>query len=492
MELQHYAPRWLWWVISGAFLLLPFLYFNLWFLLPLGLSLWLYLISKSGLKELTIASFFVGLMKYGGGIFWFWETYPIPGATMLAAWKQVLMIGFFWSTIAGSMAVGFCIFAIATSYLIRQKKWMFVWPALFVLSEILSSFLFSIFTAGPGSYLNANFSFGYIGLPLANLTALFPVIKISGLYGLSFLVAVLGLVLFYIAVGNKIISRRLQYALSFGLLTLLVVSFLFPPPPIKTLGKTVIAVETRFDKNSYDDPQGLYIKRESMVEAANVAIQFPSDVVLMPEDSRLTESTAGIADNLEALLAASPKTKLVVDTFRSEDIPDQAVLRAVYYDLENATTTVFDKQYMVPIGEFVMNFQAWSLNLLGQSNILDQLTHNQNYVPGPKKRQSTLLSDYPGFLFCFEGTIPSALFQMKSNQNTKLVLHPISHGWFHNPDIFWQNVDAMLRVQSIWSNLTIVSAGNMSPSKVYYPDGVISTGKIIFETEYWRLVEYNL
>ncbi len=493
MELPYKVPKWLWWLVSSLCLLLTFLHHGLWPLMPIGLALWVYAISQSdNLKEVAIGSFIVGLGKYAGGIFWFWETYPVAGAAMIAPWQQWLMIGYFWLTIAGSMALGLCLIGLATVYLLRSNKYLILWPVLFVMGEIVSSFFFSIFTAGPGSYLNANFSFGYAGLSLANLAVLFPVISITGLYGLSLVAAIFGLILFLIFRTEKT-ARRPLYKISLGLVSLLVIAnLLLPPPPVKTLGIKLIAVESRYNKHSYDDPDGLYLKRQGMIAAAEVALQFPSDIVLMPEDSRLTEKTAAIADTLVALQSLSPKTKLIVDTFRSEDLPDQAVLRAVYYDLENATTTFFDKQYMVPIGEFVMNFEAWSLRLFGQPETLDHLTRNQNYVPGPKNKYAALTADLPGLLFCFESAAPLAVRRLKANQDMNLVLHPISHGWFHNPRIFWQNADAMLQIQAIWNNTTIVSAGNMSPSKVYRPDGAISTGEVIHETPYWRLVEYNL
>jgi len=47
-------------------------------------------------------------------------------------------------------------------------------------------------------------------------------------------------------------------------------------------------------------------------------------------------------------------------------------------------------------------------------------------------------------------------------------------------------------VQAMWDQVTIVTAGNMTESRVYLPDGRVGTGKGVAHAEFWRLVNYSL
>jgi hypothetical protein len=49
----------------------------------------------------------------------------------------------------------------------------------------------------------------------------------------------------------------------------------------------------------------------------------------------------------------------------------------------------------------------------------------------------------------------------------------------------------MLSVQAVWNNVPIVSAGNMSPSKLYLPNGTIKTGELLESHQLWSLKQFT-
>jgi apolipoprotein N-acyltransferase len=51
------------------------------------------------------------------------------------------------------------------------------------------------------------------------------------------------------------------------------------------------------------------------------------------------------------------------------------------------------------------------------------------------------------------------------------IAHPTSHAWFHESKILWQQQDVMLKVQALWNDVAIVSAGNMAYGALYTKAG---------------------
>jgi hypothetical protein len=105
--------------------------------------------------------------------------------------------------------------------------------------------------------------------------------------------------------------------------------------------------------------------------------------------------------------------------------------------------------------------------------------------------QTTALPEYvPGVLFCFESVNPQGVMAVKNSRQVEFIAHPISHGWFRTPTIFWRQLDVMLQVQARYSGIPIVSAGNMVTGKLYLPSGEIQTGNVVGGGDYYTLRQF--
>jgi apolipoprotein N-acyltransferase len=99
-----------------------------------------------------------------------------------------------------------------------------------------------------------------------------------------------------------------------------------------------------------------------------------------------------------------------------------------------------------------------------------------------------LSQEYPGLLFCFEGISPTGVRQiLEEREDTPFIAHPISHAWFHEPEEVWHQLDAALKVQAVWNDMTIASAGRHAKSKVYFPDGSIVVPEPVASGHYWEV-----
>jgi len=126
--------------------------------------------------------------------------------------------------------------------------------------------------------------------------------------------------------------------------------------------------------------------------------------------------------------------------------------------------------------------------LFGRSEVVDAVAGTLDYTVGNDTSQADFDSRSPGVLFCFESVSPWGVRQiMQERGNVPFIAHPISHAWFNEPHILWQQLDSMLRVQAIWNQQYIVSVGNQTSGQVYTPTGTIVTPTLVTNGSGWTL-----
>lgn len=441
-------------------------------------------------QHVTLGGLLVGTFKSLGGFAWIWHAYPLVWLNVDSALLQFLLIGLYWLTTSVFMGVGIVLPALLMWYL-RSRTWVMVliFPVAWLVGEVLGSFFVSLWLLGPGSYINIYIGHGYAGLPLAQFDWLLSVMSLGGLYGLTYFSALTGVLL-----SLLVLKREKIFGVGVLMLVVLIVllNTFIPPAKNKPLNLKVITVNTTFSAESQKTPSGRAIKQEEMINAVIEAAKHEPDIILLPEDSRLGSPYADLNGLREHLRALMPEFNgVIVDTARVE-LGANAVLRAFYHDLGTDKTYVTDKQFLVPQGEYVTHPFKFFLRLMGQKEIVAETNLNQNYVPGPVTGYKNFPSNIPPIIFCFESSSILGIQRVNRQNNIPLVLHPVSHSWFTNPSILDYQLGAMLKIQSVWNNVTVITASNMSDSRLHLPDGTTEVGRILIEDGLWSLSEYEI
>ena len=486
--------KWGRWLIGGILLGLAFVFSWSWFLVFPGLLLLLHslLKAKDG-REVLWGSFVMGIFLHAGALSWIWYTYPLVWLGLSPGFIQLLLIAVYWLMVA-------LVQGIALIPILFTQWWLFkryglialiLFPFMWIMGEILASFTFSLYMLGIGSSLNIYFSFGYVGYLVSHLPVLYPVTMVLGVYGLSFTVATSSLLGYlWWSESDRIKAPLLLTTL--GGMAMIGGLFVFNDRSVPTLATKVIAIDTSFTSSFLQTDNAYSIKAAALEDSIQTALKYQPDIVLLPEDSRWSRSYQSTAEALNAFKIIAPESKaLVVDSSRIKTLKGDTVLRAFYYDLGQGAVYVTDKQYLVPQGEYLPYLMSWLLNRVGNEAVIDKLKDRLSYQPGPMTDYSHFPADVPGTLFCFESVSTLGVQKLSTNRSSQLILHPTSHAWFHEPEMFWHHLNSMLRVQALWSNKIIVQAGNEVPGAAYYPNGKIQRGTVVDFGEYWRLVEYN-
>jgi len=457
-----------------------------------GVGLFVAAVSRTpSWQQAALGGILTGTIKSLFATMCLWNTYPVLFIKLPLGLAQVLTIGLYW--VLFSLFLGIGGMCVAVVWQAAQKYLSLWWGAvvfsvLWVLGEVVGSFVFSVGTYGDGGSINTAFSFGYLGYLLGNHQWIIGLAQWGGVYVLSFCGALLG----YIGwMYNERFSNR-QYIIGIvGLLLFGTVTGLLVMPTFATEseeGKVVAIIDTTFGEDFFTRTEQDSYKYAQVSEAVAAALKLAPDYILLPEDSRFTNSeiSATGAYRLFRFQTSDSKT-IIIDTGRAELSADETVLRATIYDGVGKKGLEIDKQYLVPQGEFMPYFTDVGLRLLGKSEIASQIFKKLSYRPGPLHSQAQLPAQIPGILFCFESTDPRGVRKLVQERTVPFIAHPISHAWFHESQLLWQQQDVMLKIQAIWNQVSIVSAGNMMHGALYTKTGEKITPTPAVTGESWQV-----
>jgi len=487
--------NYLYWLLCGisGLLLYSAMALHTWIFAILGLVAWLYVVHHSKTAKMALSiGFAIGLCKALGALSVIWSAYPLESMELSAGWITVLIMGIGWFISAVPFAVGMSVVTVSV-WLLKDTSYAYhAFPLLWVAGEVFSSLLFSIIQAGTDSYLNIHFTFGYIGYLVPLLEPMKSVAVFGGVYALSALFFYFSLLSFQLVYDNK--SKKQFIYLASLVIGLISAVYIFLPvtEPVN-MDTKIITFDTRFSTMDLRTEAGRIQKYSELFGALSEVNEYNPDIILLPEDSRLTYAFSTPETTLDFLkFIFIDNIPLVVDTSR-RDVNDESVaLRAYYYDLENTQIYSVDKQYLVPHGEYITNVVSFMLNKFQRGDVLNQLMLNQNYVPGPRTSYESFPETLPPMLFCNASIAPLLVKSLSHEQESDIILHVSSHGYFENSLLLNKQLDSMLKINALWTGKTIVQAGNMMSGKTYLSNGTIDYGEVLKETDVLTMTEYSL
>jgi apolipoprotein N-acyltransferase len=260
---------------------------------------------------------------------------------------------------------------------------------------------------------------------------------------------------------------------------------------------TIAVVSTTFDSRfDLADVTG-ELRQTALDNAVGAASRLPVAYIILPEDSRYLQTRFGADLQGSNLInayrfAGGDTSKMLIDSSRVDTNPGEVGLRSYLLDGKSNQVFEFDKQYLVPQGEFMPYSTSYLFSLFGFKEDVNLQALDSAYRPGPKLQVGTIPNNIPAVLFCSEAVNPFGVANIIRNRPVPFVASPVSHAWFHNSTILSAQVDTMLRIQAVMNSVFIVSAGNMEESKVYTPTGIIKFGDLKASGEYWSVTMVSL
>ncbi len=424
---------------------------------------------------------------------WFWSTYPLSWIGALANETVLTAITFYWLTASVWLAAAGLFVAgtiVLTNRVVPRTITFAFLPVIIVIGEWFGAMFFSLMTYGPGATIGGDFAFGATGF-LAPLW-LWPLGAGLGVYSLG--VLLLSIVTLLIVLCDRRLTTARWWLVSIVGIT--VVLSLVTTPKAATPTGTIAIIETNFSRTANWPAEDREIAhRETLRDLLTAALVTVPTYVLLPEDARFFNrvfyaNEVGMPQATAAWrLLADASASTIIDTARTET--EQGAVQRTYF-VSGATTsiTAFDKQYLVPQGEFMPAAYAAVLRLVGLGVVADALGQAINYVPGPLIQNTP--TGQPGVLACFASVAPLEVRRLVRETEASFIVHPVSHAWFNQSAVLSRQLDRMVQLQAYANNRTIVMSGNNATSKVYLPNGTVVIPPVSTTTTYGLVRVWDL
>lgn len=458
--------------LAGLCLGVSLVHIFFWPLVFVGGVLSIYIFYNADSKRAAvIVGCIIGTTKMAIVLSWGLTTHPLEWVGVDAPLIEFVLICLYWLPSAVALGSGMAALGYL-SYWLFHKRYHFVImllsvATLWVLAEVVGAIVFSVFMLGPGSTINANFSFGHTGYALVSHQVFFEFAALLGVYSLSFVVGLVSILLYYV--------YQYSWRWRHVFVGVLLVSSMIPIGSVYgTSSSTDVAVVGTELSFTMKELSSIEEAQDQLLQALHTVAEVPSEYVVFPEDAGLLNSFVTTDSELRYLTELGDTPRVYVDSGRL-DIEGETVLRAYVYDTRAGEVYEFDKQYLVPQGEYLpFVYRGFIRSIARDHEVLQDLEEDITYRPGISQTVLSLPSYAPAVLFCFESVAPFGVRRAIGDRTeVPFVAHIVSHAWFEEPQTLWNQLDAMLLTQAKFNSVPIIEAANMAPSKVYYPDGSI-------------------
>lgn len=477
--------------LIGSLLGVGFVVPPLWWLGLVGVAWCLYLlpyVCTSWKGMLTVG--YIWTVKYAFAVACLWTVYPLQWMGFSLGFLELPLIGFYWVTVSVWLGMGGAALAVLYIVAVRffhQKYLFLLLPLLWMCAEVAGALMFSIMTYGPGGTLGVGFSFGMVGYLLGQHELLLQTASLAGVFGMT--IAIVSLAVF----GLFLWERQRNVLLGvFGVL-LLVSSNISITDTVTHTDEvyTIATVNTEIPRDWWYTATGTIAIRAAQTEAVTAALVTNPDYLILPEDGRFIPQQDEFLQQVFLADLLQGHDTIIVDSGRTQ-VADQTVQQSVTYDPTSQQVYHSHKNYLVPQGEFLPYFYALFLRITGNGTAVDFLHKQLAYRPY-KQTQEVYPNTIPGVLFCFESNHPLGVRSvLQSQPDIPFVAHVVSHGWFHNPQTLWEQLHTMVRVQSLWNGVAVVSVGNHMEGYTATAQGEIVDHETVASGDYWKVTQVTI
>jgi apolipoprotein N-acyltransferase len=355
-------------------------------------------------------------------------------------------------------------------------------PLLWVIFAYIDAVLYSLAAWGQGSVIGADSSFGWFGYALAWAPGLLWGARLGGAYALTFIVAVLGAVFYYIVCVHPMgTATRWRIAgVVYGLL--LVVGYFVPgpvtttfnPPVVYADGLRIVPVSTLIQPALTRSDSEFAAIEEQLAGDILDAIHENPDVIVLPEYSGYFKRENLLSKERAAYVREQlhQSKVLLIDSDHSDEEEGRQG-NIIFYDGEiGQVVERQQKRFLIALGEYLPNIVLWSLNLSGYSAELDAIVKYRTYNPSLEPFATRVFSYRGaklGVLACSETFSPLS-YKEVSDAGADVLINIASHSWIRSRSpILFRETLAMAYVHAAYTGKTYVQASNYAPSYVLYP-----------------------
>lgn len=343
-------------LVSGLALALSAPFFNGGWLVFFGfIPLFLALASLKNTARSFKAGYLTGLVYFGFTFRWFWDAYPLKALGISSPWWAFILLFLAWSLTVAGMAL----FWGTAAWLFKKTEPRFSWPALLIIPSIFTfleyfrSFFVSALWFAPGAVFGPHWTLGNLAYALYRSSAILSFSSVAGIYGITFLVAFINVLIFLFLERRRKAPALLLIGLVL-IITYVPFRLLLPPPPALATVPVAI-VQTQIPSQPKPQEQ-LAAFRKQLELLDRIAQENPeTKFIVFPEGGNFFTSLGlfghgyTVSQYFDRLF---PSSVIILDNARiSQNGTSKS--RTISLDTKKGIIDSYDKYLLTPGGEYV-------------------------------------------------------------------------------------------------------------------------------------------
>lgn len=309
-------------------------------------------------KQILRSVYWSGFMYLLFVFVWILQTTP-NSWTEIGGIFAVLIKVSIWLLCALFMSVGFYALGKYINYFkTKPQTLIFSLPAVWALAEFVRVYLFSIFYYGPGGSISPNWNLGIIGLGATNSPLVYSS-RFVGLYGLSIVVVLINIALYFL-----IYKKNIKYSvlIVMPIIILGAVGYVMYRPSQKTIEVGAVHLASEDSLNDWG------------------AIEYPPkdlDLLVLPEYSLYFDNKDYQKFSEENI----GKNTTIITSVSGDGVP--ATNNLTFYDSTQGIYSSQPKTFLIGTGEYVPYFITGFFKLINQEGIIKSFNETQQVKRGP-------------------------------------------------------------------------------------------------------------
>lgn len=424
-------------------------------------------------------SFAAGLIFFLAQISWVLSSAPLDWAGIENSVISYAIVGIIWILSAAVLGSFVGLFGFFLKYF-SVSSWWFTAPGLLAVTEYARAWGFGLWLLGKEASLGPHWTIGSLGYASANFSPLLNFSKITGLYGMTFVVSASSVLIFYLWLrfGKKNRDAPLK-RLTFGA-TILIISlaagFFLQNYGVKNIGPTkkVGLVQSNFLQQMQFSH--LYFELRAGTNAKKIkevrANHPETELIVLPEGSLVTNFWNERTPEELKKLGGAGKPFLLIDAGRISSYGPSPV-RVLYVDSQKGLIAYKDKNFFIPGGEYLPYFVEALVRIFGQNEWLEAYNNARRPIisPPPQKEFDGALRE-EGALIC-SGIFAPDLYYKLASGNARILINTASQSVFRGNRLFLNQSEAMARFIAASSDRFFVQAANGGYNYIINNNGAI-------------------
>lgn len=426
-------------------------------------------------------SFAAGLIFFLAHISWVLSAAPLDWAGIENSVISYALVGIIWLLSSAVLGLFVGLFGFFLKYF-PPRLWWFAAPGLLAVTEYGRAWGLGLWWLGKESSLGPNWTIGSLGYASANFSPLLNFSKMAGLYGMTFVVSLSSVLIFYLWLRFEKKGRDVPIKqLALGAAILVVFSaavFLFryygTQEKAENQTKKVGLVQSNFLQQMQFSP--LYFELRAGTNAKKIkelkAERPDIELIILPEGSLVTnfwnERTPEELKKIEA--GGVPFT--LIDAGRT-NLSGPSPVRVLYIDSQNGLVAYKDKNFFIPGGEYLPYFVEALVRVFGQNEWLEAYNNARRPIvsPPPQKEFDGALRE-EGALIC-SGILAPDLYYKLASGNAGILINTASQSVFRGNRLFLNQSETMARFIAASSDRFLVQAANGGYNYIINNNGAI-------------------